>query len=101
MRYKVSGSNRETGARMTLEFEADSKGAAERKASQSGMNVQRVEDLGEGPVVGAAPTSKRRGSGGAGGLKWVILIVLIAGAVYLIGFDHLLRMLHLRSAARP
>ena len=33
MRYFITGSNRETGDRMTLEFEAESKAAAERKAS--------------------------------------------------------------------
>ena len=32
MRYKVIGQNRDTGARQTLEFEAESKAAAERKA---------------------------------------------------------------------
>lgn len=40
--FRVTGSNRETGARMTLEIAAASKGEAERKATQSGMNVNHA-----------------------------------------------------------
>jgi hypothetical protein len=47
MQFKVTGSNRDTGARMMLEFEAESKAAAERKALQSGMVVNRVQELSE------------------------------------------------------
>lgn len=37
MKYKVSGTNRENGARMILEFDAANKAMARRKATQSGM----------------------------------------------------------------
>jgi hypothetical protein len=47
MQFKVTGSNKDTGARMVLEFEAESKAAAERKAIQSGMVVNRVQELSE------------------------------------------------------
>ena len=50
MKFKVIGSSREKAARMTLEFEAESKAAAERKATQSGMSVNRVEDITDGYV---------------------------------------------------
>src|SRR5262249_19114461 len=43
MKFKVTGSNRDTGARMTLEFEAESRAAAERKAIQQGMNVSHIQ----------------------------------------------------------
>jgi hypothetical protein len=33
MKFQVIGQNRDTGARMTLEFQAESKAAAERKAN--------------------------------------------------------------------
>ena len=66
MRFKVSGANKETGARMVLEFEAESKGAAERKAMQQGMSVNRVEDISEGHVGHASDesgTARRHGPG--------------------------------------
>lgn len=47
MKFKVTGSNKDTGARMVLEFEAESKAAAERKALQQGMSVNRVQELSE------------------------------------------------------
>jgi hypothetical protein len=48
MKYRVIGQNRDTGARATLEFEAESKAAAERKATQQGLTVNRVEDITSG-----------------------------------------------------
>ena len=48
MKYRVIGQNRDTGARATLEFEAESKAAAERKATQQGIVVNRVEDVTHG-----------------------------------------------------
>lgn len=47
MQFKVTGTNRDTGARMVLEFEAESRAGAERKAIQQGMNVNRVQELSE------------------------------------------------------
>ncbi len=39
MLFKATGQNSQTGARMVLEIEANSKGAAEHKAEQAGMYV--------------------------------------------------------------
>ena len=84
MKFVVVGQNRSTGARMSMEFEAESKAAAERKATQSGMSVNRVEDITDGYVAKAydAPLRKRK-SGGMGGLfKLVIVLAIIAAAAY-------------------
>ena len=81
MKYKVAGSNRDTGARMVLEFEAESKGAAERKAAQSGMSVNRVEDITEGDLghTGVVSgTSRRRAIGMHPILKLIILLAILA-----------------------
>jgi hypothetical protein len=81
MKYKVLGANRDTGARMVLEFEAESKAAAERKATQSGMSVNRVEDITDGDVghTGIVTgTSERRRAGMHPVLKLIILIAIVA-----------------------
>ena len=84
MKYRVIGANRETAARMVLEFEAESKAAAERKATQAGMSVTRVEDVTDGYVAHATEprTSSRRGSGSGGRFVFLLLLVAIAGAVW-------------------
>ena len=46
MKFTVSGSNRETGGRMSLDLDAESKAAAERKAAAAGMVVNRVQQHG-------------------------------------------------------
>ena len=60
MRFRVVGANRQTNARMILEFEAESKAAAERKATQAGMSVTRVEDITDGYI---APAMEPAGEG--------------------------------------
>jgi hypothetical protein len=82
MKFRVIGSSRETGARMTLEMEAESKAAAERKATQSGMSVNRVEDISDGYVAHATEprTVSRRRSGGGGKFSLLLIVVLIAAA---------------------
>lgn len=84
MKYRVIGSNKDTGARMILEMEADSKAAAERKAIGAGMYVTRVEDaaLVREDTGSTRPVVSRRRSGGMGWLVEVIVIVVIAAAVY-------------------
>jgi hypothetical protein len=94
MLYKVSGSNKDTGARMTLEFQAESKAAAERKANQSGMNVLRVEDVTDGESAKAYQSTGRK-KGGGGMMKLIILIILIAVSVYFIGVGQIMHWLHL------
>jgi hypothetical protein len=84
MKFKVTGSNRDTGARMTLEFEADSKAAAERKASQSGMNVNRVENITDGYDTQSTTSTTRRSRGSRPGffIRFLILVALIAAAIW-------------------
>ena len=82
MKYQVTGSNRETGARMILEFEADSKAAAQRKATQQGMDVRFVQDLSDASDQ-EEPVRRRSGLG----IGWLIrlvgvLIVLAVGWQY-------------------
>ena len=87
MKYKVTGVNRENGARMALEFEAESKAAAERKATQAGMSVHRVEDVTDGHVAHAMePNHGRRGriTGMHPLLKLFILIVIFVAAYYFV-----------------
>ncbi len=94
MKFRVIGSSRETGARMSLEFEAESKAAAERKATQSGMSVTRVEDISDGYVAHASePRVVRRRGGGGGKATLFLLLVLIAAAAWYF-WPHLKAMLH-------
>jgi hypothetical protein len=44
-KFRVTGSNKETSARMTLELTAASKGDAERKAAHVGMIVSHVAPI--------------------------------------------------------
>src|ERR1700678_2487786 len=84
MKFQVIGSSRTTGARMMLEFEAESKAAAERKANQQGMAVNRVMDISDGyagvasdPNPGAGRRRRKRGM-----LKYVILLIIVAVVLY-------------------
>jgi hypothetical protein len=87
MKFKVTGTSKSTGARMTLEFEAESKGAAERKAMQQGMNVTRAENISEGEMPKSYPTGadqRRAKSGGSlvGKLMTFIILAAIALSVW-------------------
>jgi hypothetical protein len=46
-KFRVTGSNKDTSARMTLELVAASKGDAERKAAHAGMIVSHVAPVQE------------------------------------------------------
>ena len=96
MKYVVVGQNRDTGARMSLEFEAESKGAAERKAGQAGMSVRHVTEVtdpvagsaADGPALQAQPAASPareyrpvRASRGGGGLIRLLLLVVIVAAL--------------------
>lgn len=103
MKYLVVGQNRDTGARMSLEFEAESKGAAERKAAKAGMDVHHVTEV-TGSSPAAAATATSGGAAGSparhahaatpahgdfrpirqsgGGLLKLIVLVLLAAAVW-------------------
>jgi hypothetical protein len=82
MKFRVIGSSKETGARMTLEFEAQSKAAAERKAQQAGMAVNRVENLSVLDAETFVPTVRS----GVGGrlIKIIVLIGLVAAAYFVL-----------------
>ena len=83
MKFKVTGQNRDTGARQVLEFEASSKGEAERKALQSGMTVNRVEDITDGEVehAGVTPGGRMR-SGGSGMIKKLVILAIVIAVAY-------------------
>jgi hypothetical protein len=87
MKYKVNGTNRETGARMILEFEAPNRAMAERKATHAGMgevlHCQEVADPNSLRVEshshrGEFEPPRRRGTLVAA-LIGVILILAIIG----------------------
>jgi hypothetical protein len=88
MKFRVTGQNKDTGARQTMEFEAGSKGAAERKAAQAGMDVHRCEALSDAPVEETGPAKPRVSHRGEhdepskkGKIVAAVVVVLIAAAV--------------------
>jgi len=94
MKFRVIGANRETAARMVLEFEAESKAAAERKATQSGMSVTRVEDVTDGYVAHASPPRpSRRGAGGGGKLFFLVVLAALAAAAWYF-WPHVRHLIH-------
>ncbi len=105
MQFKVSGVNRESGARMALQFDTTSKAAAERKASQSGMDVHRcvadTDETGANDVgLLAGPRTETRyemGRADRGTMKWAIVtvVILAATAAAYLALPHLRSMLRL------
>ena len=87
MRFRVIGQNKTTGARQVLEFEAESKGAAERKATTQGMTVNRVEDIsdGGGELAGVdyEGGQKKKVTGIHPIVKTIIIIAILAGLAYI------------------
>ena len=85
MRYNLVGQNRDTGARMTLEFEAESKAAAERKAAQAGMTVHHVADVTSGQPEHAGAAEGYRGpvrTRGGGMFRLVLLVIVLAAVAW-------------------
>jgi hypothetical protein len=83
MRFKVTGQNKTTAARMVLEFEAESKAAAERKALSQGMTVNRVEDVTDGYTDKAHEPHPRAGRrSGKRNLMPILALILIIAVVY-------------------
>jgi hypothetical protein len=81
MKFRVTGQNRDSGARMVLEFESESKAAAERKALSQGMSVNRVEDITDGHVGKAHDPNPRAGRmrrGGSNRLMWLVVLIVVA-----------------------
>ena len=80
MKFQVIGQNRASGARMTLEFEAESKAAAERKATIQGMSVHRVIDISDGYPAQSHEPNPRAGNvyrSGSGRLRRIIIFVIL------------------------
>jgi hypothetical protein len=89
MKFQVIGQHRETGARMTLEFQAESKAAAERKALTQGMSVHRVVDITDGyPAMAHEPNPRAGNVRKPAGRKIkaiLFLLILLAIAWYFRG----------------
>jgi hypothetical protein len=93
MKFQVVGQNRDTGARMSLEFEAESKAAAERKANQAGMSVHHVTDVTDGHAGGTGVNPAYRGpvrTGSGTLMKLLVLVVIVVAAWYLWTHRHTL-----------
>jgi len=87
MKFQVIGENRDTSARMTLEFESESKAAAERKAANQGMRVHRVVDISEGyPAQSHEPNPKagnvHRSNSGGGIVKAIIVLAILSAVAW-------------------
>src|SRR4051812_44382760 len=79
MNFRVTGQNRETGARQFMEFEAENRAAAERKASQAGMSVTHLEviateEAGAQPHPRGAHRGEDAGNPSRGGCVVSVLI---------------------------
>lgn len=87
MKYRVTGSNRNTGARVIMELDANNRADAERKAAQAGMEVLHVEPIGlevAEPVRhsshrGEFPEESRLG-------KWAAVIILLVVVVVIVAY---------------
>lgn len=83
--FRVTGSNRDTGARMTLEISAASKGDAERKATQAGMQVNHVGPINDNFEELRRPMAKNyRDEAPASNQKKLIIIFCVLLAIFLI-----------------
>jgi hypothetical protein len=85
MHYHITGTNHNTGARMTLQIEAGSKAAAEKKAQNTGMDVQHVQEIAGGDAQSGQERHNRRGefprtSGSL--LKLLIFAAVVAAIAY-------------------
>jgi hypothetical protein len=81
MKVRVTGHRRDNAARVSLEFDAESKAAAERDAIKQGIEVVRVEILQGGGTYGVGEVlqgGRARSSGG--GAKLIVLVLALAAA---------------------
>jgi len=81
MKYRILAHSKDTGQRMTLELDAQSKADAERKATCQNLNIIRIEPA-EAPLAEPkewTPVTPKRSFK----LPWLlILLALLAGALY-------------------
>jgi len=82
MKFQVIGASRDTGARMTLEFEAESKAAAERRASQQGMEVRSVREVTDTGIAAAADRPPQRKGGPGGLMRLVVFLIVLLVVAY-------------------
>jgi hypothetical protein len=92
MKFKVTGTSKSTGARMILEFEAESKAQAERKALQQGMNVTRAENISDGEPPKSYPTGADRRAKKGSAVGNIVALIVLAGIVY--GIWHFWPQIH-------
>ncbi len=62
MKFKVVGTSLKTAARMVIEVEAHNRAAAERTATQAGIEVLHVEHISDDPLDGALARAEPRAS---------------------------------------
>jgi len=88
MLYKVTGTNRDTGARMAVECDASNRASAERKAAQSGMgeilHCEQVQD----PNAPRIERRTHRGEFEANGpgrlIGWAVVLVIVVVAIVIL-----------------
>lgn len=79
MRFHVTGTNHSSGARMSLDLQAESKAAAQRKANNAGMDVQHIQPIDDYSAGSANGHSSHRGEDfDSGGGLWIKLAVIVA-----------------------
>jgi hypothetical protein len=90
MKFRVTGENVGTAARMAMEIEASSKAEAERKAAAAGMKVHHAMPLSDDPSV--EPRRHKRAAGVHPVVKLAVLLALLA-AGYVVLWPRLQSML--------
>jgi hypothetical protein len=94
MKYRCTGSNHETGARMVMELEAQSKAAAERKAAHAGMDVNHAEAMLEGVLEPAQCRGRRPSKASLAGIVAKFAVLFVLGAVAYILRGPIMTLIH-------
>jgi hypothetical protein len=84
MQYHVTGTNHQTGARMTMDVEAGNKIDAERKARAAGMDVQHAHPVKPDGTPEETHGSRRRGEDAAAPATGIHPVIKIASIVVLV-----------------
>jgi hypothetical protein len=85
MRFKVIGSRKETGARVQMEVEAESKAAAEKKSLGMGVVPNSIVDISDGEPQHTGVKYEGKGGKRAGLnplVKLILLVAILAAAWY-------------------
>ena len=79
MRYHVTGIDHAKGAHMTLDIDAPSKAAAEKRAQLAGMDVQHIQDVTNQDQHARSTHRGQEASGGSGwAMKLAVTVVIVA-----------------------